>query len=171
MPGVLDDLKQLGNKVFKDGLKGVESLAQAIDHQAEIGRLAARLRRLNNERNQAVMEIGKKTYALHTRGQVTNADVLAECRRVDELTAQIGQLRDEIDRLRRQPGADALKVEISDQSPLSDTAAVGDQVPDAAPESAPTSSATVAAETPPPAAASTPEDEPLRPAPSGCEDE
>ncbi len=118
MSSILDELKKAGASLFQRGRKGVDTLAVAIDQRAEIARLAAVVRRLNGERDDRVTQIGKKVYSLHVRDKVANPDIASDCRRIDEINAEIAALREQIDRLRHAAAADTVVVELVDETPL-----------------------------------------------------
>jgi len=96
-------------------------MAEGLRRQGATQKLAARIRGVNRERSQLIRSIGKKVYSLHTRGQVSNQDVLSDCLRIDETAQEIEGLRDQIEDLRRRAAAgEELVVDIEDEGPLTE---------------------------------------------------
>ena len=120
MAGFVDDVKVVLSNVFRRGRKGVDSLAEAIDQRSEIVRLNASMRKLNGERGERIVEIGKKVYALHKRGQVRNQDVLVECERIDEISGEISEVRRRIEELRMGDSEAAVSAEVEDETPIAE---------------------------------------------------
>lgn len=118
MAGFLRDLKRLSDDLLSRGRKGVDAVAETIDQQAEIRRLATQIRALNQEREERVSAIGKKVYSLYTRDRVANQDILADCKRIDEVTEGISRLRSQIESVRHGGAEATLVVEIKDDTPL-----------------------------------------------------
>jgi len=113
-------LKQFCSRLFRTSKHGMETLAETLDRQAAIQRLAAQARALSRERNQLVVTIGKKVYALHRRGKVKNRDVLADCKRIDEIRDQIESLKAQIEEIRRKAAGDLGEAELEDDSLLAE---------------------------------------------------
>lgn len=120
MPGFVDDVKVVLSNVFRRGRKGVDSLAEAIDQRSEIVRLTASMRKLNGERGERIVEIGKKVYALHKRGKVRNRDVLVDCERIDEISSEIAEIRRRIEELRMGAANAAVSAEVEDDTPIAE---------------------------------------------------
>lgn len=133
MASFLDDLKQVSANLFRRGRKRVDIIAVAIDKRSEMSKAAAAIRKANRERDDLVVEIGKKVYSLHTRGKVTNKDVLGDCEHIDEINAEVAGLRDKIEEIRRGLADKGITVELEDASELSEEAP---EEPSEAPEPA-----------------------------------
>jgi hypothetical protein len=125
MAGFLRDLKRLSDDLLSRGRKGVDAVAETIDQQAEIRRLATQIRALNQEREERIGSIGKKVYSLYTRDRVANQDILADCKRIDEITEGIGRLRSQIEAVRHGGAEETLVVELTDDTPLEGPAQPG----------------------------------------------
>ncbi len=126
-------LKQFCSRLFRSSKHGMETLAETLDRQAAIQRLAAQARALSRERNQLVVTIGKKVYALHRRGKVKNRDVLADCKRIDEIRDQIESLKAQIEEIRRKAAGDLGEAELEDDSFLAEEEAAEEGGAEAAP--------------------------------------
>lgn len=129
-------LKQFCSRLFRSSKHGMETLAETLDRQAAIQRLAAQARALSRERNQLVVTIGKKVYALHRRGKVKNRDVLADCKRIDEIRDEIEKLKAQIEEIRRKAAGDLGEAELEDDSFLAEEEAAEAGEPGAAPAEA-----------------------------------
>ena len=83
------------------------------------------IRALNQEREERIGSIGKKVYSLYTRDRVANQDILADCKRIDEITEGIGRLRSQIEAVRHGGAEETLVVELTDDTPLEGPAQPG----------------------------------------------
>ena len=132
MANLLEDLKRGASDVVQRGRRSVDGLAVWNDRRGQVGKLAARARQLNREHGEVITEIGKKTYALHTQGKVTNKDVLRECERIDAIADEITSLQDKMESIRRSDEGLAVRVELEDaQTALSDESVEEDAAPEA----------------------------------------
>ncbi len=114
------DLKTASRRVFHRGKASMETLAENIDRQAAMQRLAQQKKALVREYNDLFMRIGKKVYTLHVRGKVRNRDVLGDCRRIDELREQIRGLMAEMDAIRLRAMGDPGDERLEDESVLAE---------------------------------------------------
>ena len=94
-------IKEVLYEFFQGSRKRVSGLAETIDRQATIQKLAARIRLLRRQRHQLLLTMGKKAYSLHTRGKVRNRDILGDCLHIDEIEADIKQVQAQIEALLR----------------------------------------------------------------------
>lgn len=110
--------------------RGSEKAGEWIDEQAAIARRVRAIRRLRAQQRQILEIIGSKVYTLHTRGKVRNKDILAECRRIDEILAHIERLRREIEEIKQKSKYEQVKLmEVEDESPIGEEdEATGSQV-------------------------------------------
>ncbi len=79
-----------------------------------------RIRELARERQQLLVEMGNKVYALHRRGKVQNRDLLADCSRIDRIGEDIARLQQEIEELRRKAAEEPGAIEVNDETPIVD---------------------------------------------------
>lgn len=117
MPDFLDDAKNVAANLWRKTRNGVDSLATAIDHQTEATKLGGSMRKLNREREELVAEMGKKVYALYRRGKVENLDLLAACKRIDQIAAELEEVRDALEKLRNEAKPELEVPEVSDETP------------------------------------------------------
>lgn len=105
----------------------------------------AEIRRLARERQQLLIDMGNKVYTLHRKGKVQNRDLRSDCERIDQISADIARLEQEIEELKRaREEAQPREIPVEDETPV-----VADEEADvgAAPEDAATEE--VGAESPP----------------------
>jgi len=114
------DLKAALRRLFHGGKAGMETLAVNIDRQAAMQRLTQQRRALLRERDELLLGVGKKVYTLHVRGKVRNRDVLADCRKIDELREQIKRLLAEMDAIRLRAMGEPGQERLEDESALSE---------------------------------------------------
>ncbi|HEY3396427.1 MAG TPA: hypothetical protein VGM19_02110 [Armatimonadota bacterium] len=115
-----EQLRRFLASLFSSGKQGVETLAESIDRQAAIQRLAAQGRGLARERNELLLTIGRKVYSLHQRGKVKNRDVMADCKRLDLIGEELHELKHQIEEIRLASMADMEPAELLDDSVLAD---------------------------------------------------
>lgn len=127
MSDTWEQIRQFLARLFSRGRHGVETVAETLDRQAKIQRLAGQVRTLARERNSLVVTIGKKVYALHTRGKVKNRDVLADCRRIDQIRDQIADLKRQIEEIRLASMGEMPPVDLEDESLLGEEEAVSEE--------------------------------------------
>lgn len=121
MSDMMTRIQELGRLFWRSARESGEAAAEAIEHRAQIQRLALQIRRLDRERSDLIRQIGGKVYSLHGRGKVRNQDVLGDCVRVDAIIAEIGTLRQEIERVRAASLEKGIEVPIlEDEAPLTD---------------------------------------------------
>lgn len=130
-------------RLFSRGREGVETLAESLDRQAALQRLAAQGRRLKHQRQELLVTMGKKVYALHRRGKVRNRDVLGDCKRIDEIGEELAQLQQQIEEIRRRGEVEAEleladETDIAEEEPQAEAAAEAPVVEEAEPEAATT---------------------------------
>ncbi len=113
-----EQIKDFCARLFRRGRHGVETLSESLDRQARIQRLAGQARALVRERNNLVTTIGKKVYALHNRGKVKNRDVLGDCLRIDQIRAEIEDLKRKIEEIRLAAVEDMPEMDLEDESLL-----------------------------------------------------
>jgi outer membrane protein TolC len=104
------------------------------------------MRNLNREREDLVTEMGKKVYALYRRGKVENLDLLAACKRIDEIAAELEAAREALEKLRNEA-----KPELEVPEVMDDTPATVEPAPEPAKEPEPPTSVEPVAEPEPPA--------------------
>ena len=120
-----EQIKQVLREFFHGSRKKVSSLAETIDRQAGMRKLAAQIGLLRRERQQLLLTMGKKAYSLHTRGKVRNRDILQDCLRIDEIEDEATQLRVRIDEIRRQAGTNEdMVMDLEDEQPVAKEADV-----------------------------------------------
>lgn len=123
MSSFWQQFKETAGSLVRGSRRSVGVIAESLDRQASIQKLAARIRALNRERSDVITSIGKKVYSLHTRGKVRNRDVLSDCLRIDEMGQQVEDLQQQIEELRRQAtAAEELVVELEDEAPVTEEA-------------------------------------------------
>lgn len=66
-----------------------DELTSALSTQRQIRGLQRQITDLVRERDQIMMDIGAKVYALHGRGKVRNADIIPLCERISEISKRI----------------------------------------------------------------------------------
>ena len=126
------------DRLFRRSRESVETLAETLDRQAVIQRLAGQARGLVRERNQLLLAVGKKVYTLHLRGKVKNRDVLGDCRQIDQIRARIERLQEQIEEIRRQGAEEPeLPIVLDDEELGDDEAPSAQPAPEA--EAAPAS--------------------------------
>ncbi len=122
-----EQIRQFFARLFSRGRHGMETVAETLDRQAKIQRLAGQVRALARERNSLVVTIGKKVYALHTRGKVKNRDVLADCKRIDQIRDEIADLKRQIEEIRLASMGEMPPVDLEDESLLGEEEAVSEE--------------------------------------------
>jgi hypothetical protein len=121
---------ELGGLLWRRARRGGEAAAEAFEQQASIQRLVGQVRKLDRERRSVFAEMGAKVYALHSQGKVRNQDVLVDCRRVDDIGAEMSRLRQQMEDIRAASLAQGIKVpELADVSALTEEGAVVDAAP------------------------------------------
>ena len=120
MSSFWEQVKEFCARLFSRGRHGVETLSESLDRQAKIQRLAGQVRGLARERNSLVVTIGKKVYALHSRGKVKNRDVLGDCLRIDQIREEIEGLKRKIEEIRLSSVGDMPEVDLEDESLLAE---------------------------------------------------
>ncbi len=114
-------IKQVLSEFFRGSRERVSGLAETIDRQAGIQRLAAQIRLLRRERHQLLLTMGKKAYSLHTRGKVRNRDILSDCLHIDEIGAETRELQGQIEEIRREAGpGEELVLDLEDETPVAE---------------------------------------------------
>jgi len=155
MADFLNDVKRVGGDLARWGKKSVDNIANAVDTHSEISRLSGKMKRLNEQRDAALAEIGKKVFALYGRGKVANAEIIAECEKVEALAAEVTKLREQMDTVRH--GSPSIDIPIKDETPLERSAPAPPQ---------PTSTVVVVPPEPPvPSEPPAPPEPPVPPAP------
>ena len=92
-------------------------LASAVSTQWQIRKLQKEIAELVEERDQLMVEIGHKVYALHGRGKVKNADLLDICRRIEGIGAGVDALNRQIrDLSEPQPQGKLEGTEVEDET-------------------------------------------------------
>jgi len=134
---------ELGGLLWRRARRGGEAAAEAFEQQASIQRLVGQVRKLDRERRSLFTEMGAKVYALHGQGKVRNRDVLEDCRRVDDIGAEMTRLRQQMEDIRAASLAQGIKVpELADVSALTEEGAAvnaepaGTPLPEATAEAA-----------------------------------
>jgi hypothetical protein len=156
-------------RLFSRGQHGVETMRESLDRQTRIQRLVGQVRALARERNDLVVTMGKKVYALHTRGKIKNRDVLSDCLRLDQIRAEIADLKRKIEEIRLADTGEMPPVDLEDDSFLAEDDPVGEGEDEPAGEAqAEVESAEEAEELTPPQADG-PAPEPPAPAESAAE--
>jgi hypothetical protein len=120
MNTIWDDLRLLFRRLFRRGRAGVETLGVSLERQAALQRVAANFRALARERDDLLKTIGRKVYTLHVRGKVRNRDVLADCRRIDELREEMRALQVQMDAIRLRGSGEPGDATLTDDSQLGD---------------------------------------------------
>lgn len=121
MSDFMTRVQELGRLFLRSAKEGGEAAAEAIEHRAQIQRLALQVRKLDKERSNLIRQIGAKVYSLHGQSKVRNQDVLVDCKRIDEIIAGIAKLQKEIELVRAASLEKGLDVPLlSDEAPLDD---------------------------------------------------
>lgn len=118
MPNSFDDIKKSVTGLFQRSVKSVDHLAESIDQRTDMTRMAAQVRSLKHKREEAIAQIGRKVYTLHTKGKVQNTDIAADCCQVDAFGKQIEELQGQIEELRRGQADKPPVVPLKDETPL-----------------------------------------------------
>jgi len=114
-----EQIKAFLARLFSRGREGVETLAESLDRQAALQRLAAQGRRLKHERHDLLLIMGKKVYSLHRRGKVRNRDVLGDCKRIDEIGEELTQLQQQVEEIRRRDELEG-ELELADETDIAE---------------------------------------------------
>lgn len=113
--------RELGGLFLRTAKEGGEAAAEALEQRAQIQRLALQVRRLDKERSGLIRQIGAKVYSLHGQSKVRNQDVLVDCKRIDQIIADISALQKEMEAIRAASLEKGIEVPImSDEAPLDD---------------------------------------------------
>lgn len=92
-------------------------VSETLSTQRQIRGLRGEITESVKARDRLMAEMGQKVYALYGRGKVRNADLLAICERVDEISQSIEGLNRQIQELARpQPQGEVEDVELEDES-------------------------------------------------------
>ena len=118
MANLMDEIKSATSGLVKRGRRGLDSLAGAVDERTQVNKLNARMRKLNAERADLLMQIGRKVYVLHTRGGVENKSLGSDCERIDALDADMAGLQERIEEVRRSGVPLTVTAEVEDDTPL-----------------------------------------------------
>ena len=130
MSDFMSRASELGGLLWRRARRGGEAAAEAFEQQASIQRLVGQVRKLDRERRSLFTEMGAKVYALHSQGKVRNQDVLEDCRRVDDIGAEMSRLRQQMEDIRAASLAQGLKVpELADVSALTEEGAAANAEP------------------------------------------
>ena len=121
-----DSVRDFFRRIGEYLRRGSEKAGEWIDEQAAITKRVRAIRKLRSQQRQVLEIIGSKVYTLHTRGKVRNKDVLAECKRVDEILAQIERLRREIEEIKEKSRHPQVKLmEVEDEAPIGEEEETG----------------------------------------------
>lgn len=119
MSDLVTRVRELGNLFWRSARDTGEAAAEGIEQHVQIQRLAGRVRRLDRERSDLIRQIGAKVYGLHGQGKIRNQDVLVDCRRIDQIIADIGSLKEEIAQIRAASLEKGITIPVmSDEAPL-----------------------------------------------------
>ncbi|MEI6504057.1 MAG: hypothetical protein WCP21_23845 [Armatimonadota bacterium] len=119
MSDFMTRVQELGRLFLRSAKEGGEAAAEAIEHRAQIQRLALQVRRLDKERSGLIRQIGAKVYSLHGQAKVRNQDVLVDCKRIDDIIVDIAKLQKDIELIRAASLEKGIEVPIlSDEAPL-----------------------------------------------------
>ena len=113
-------------RLFSRGQLGMESTREYLDRQSRVQLLKNQVRSLARERHDLVITIGKKVYALHARGKVKNRDVLSDCLRLDQIRAEIEDLKRKIEEIRLASLGEMAPVDLEDDSLLAEDEPAGE---------------------------------------------
>ncbi|NSW56354.1 MAG: hypothetical protein HPY44_10080 [Armatimonadetes bacterium] len=117
MSDFLDEAKNIAASLWRKSRESVDSLAATIDQRSEASKISGKMRNLNREREDLVTEMGKKVYALYRRGKVENLDLLAACKRIDEIGKELEAAREALEKLRNEAKPDLDVPEVTDDTP------------------------------------------------------
>jgi seryl-tRNA synthetase len=96
-------------------------VSATVSTQRKIRGLRSEITDLVGTRDRLMSEMGHKVYALHARGKVRNADLLAICERVDELNDSINELNRQIQELAKpRPRGEVDDVELEDETEIAE---------------------------------------------------
>lgn len=119
MSDFMSRARELGGLVLRSAKESGEAAAEALEHRAQIQRLALQVRRLDKERSSLIRQIGAKVYSLHGQSKVRNQDVLVDCKRIDQIIVDIAGLQKEIEQVRAASLEQGIEVPIlADETPL-----------------------------------------------------
>lgn len=125
MGDFMSRVRELGGLFWRSAKESGEAAADALEQRAHIQRLAIQVRKLDRERAGLISQIGKKVYGLHQHAKVRNQDVLVDCKRIDQIMADIAGLQKEIESIRAASLEKGIEVPIlSDETPLDGEEAV-----------------------------------------------
>jgi hypothetical protein len=113
-------------RIFSRGQLGMESTREYLDRQSRVQLLKNQVRTLARERQSLVMTIGRKVYALHSRGKVKNRDVLSDCLRLDQNRGEIEDLKRKIEEIRLASLGEMAPVDLEDDSFLGEDEPAGE---------------------------------------------
>jgi Mg-chelatase subunit ChlI len=96
-------------------------VSETLSTQRKMRGLRGQITDLVGTRDRLMAEMGQKVYALHGRGKVRNADLLAICERVDGINQSIDELNRQIqDVAKPQPRGEIEDVELEDESEVAE---------------------------------------------------
>lgn len=121
MSDFMTRVQELGRLFLRSAKEGGEAAAEAIEHRAQIQRLALQVRKLDKERSALIRQIGAKVYSLHGQAKVRNQDVLVDCKRIDDIIVEVAKLQKDIELIRAASLEKGIEVPVlSDEAPLDD---------------------------------------------------
>jgi len=90
-----------------------------VGTRRQVGGLQKKITDLVGERDRVMLEIGRKVFALYGRDKVRNADIIPLCERIEEITAAVAGLNDEVQDLSKpKPKGEMETAEIVDETEL-----------------------------------------------------
>ncbi len=121
----MSDLNRLLNQLsrnFSEWVReGSGNASEWWNHKSAIKKKLSRIRQLMRQRQETTVSIGAKVYSLHRKGKVRNTDLLADCKKLDDIAEQIEFVKQEIEELRdRSTGVKQDDPEMTDESPVVD---------------------------------------------------
>lgn len=114
-------LNQIGRQISAWLRESGDSATDWWEDKHAIHARMARIRQLVRQRREVTAGIGAKVYTLHKRDKVRNKDLVADCRKLDEIGAEIERLKREIEEIRdRERGLAPEEPELADDSAVVD---------------------------------------------------
>lgn len=114
-------LNQIGQQIKAWLREGGDSASEWWEDKSAIHARMKRMRQLGRQRREILQSLGAKVYTLHKRDKVRNADLIADCRKLDEIGAEIERLKREIEEIRdRERGLSVEEPPLTDDTPVVD---------------------------------------------------
>ncbi len=97
----------------------LSDITESVGTHRQVRGLQKNITDLVGERDRVMLEIGRKVFALYGRDKVRNADIIPLCERIEEITAAVAEVNEEVQELSKpKPKGEMEAAEIVDETEL-----------------------------------------------------